>query len=409
MKIYFCDLCNESVPHQDLEEGRAFLRKGRVVCASCDHAMGGKSTRDSAPAGGLHQGDAGKGGATALAEAPARVAAAPLARPGAAPDLAPRPIPEAPTGGAGLGLWAGLCALVFSVGAVAMLVERLKTIEARVPEQSRLAVVEARSFASEQVRQAELRRDERLELLRSGVQAELISGREASERRLEELSASQRELATGVAKLREDMSTLLTNASERANADARLRDDLAARLAAITEEQRWVGERLTDLEVGLKSGAFGAPAGGSGSALPGGVDPTGGTPPWSGLLADLASPNTSRRWDAVDALGETGDPRVVPHLLPMLKDPEVFVRMAAARRLGDLKSVDAVPSLIDALEDPEMAVRESAVSSLRGITGRDFGYGYDADETDRAKKIKAWRSWWVKNEEALRKGAQPKD
>ena len=31
MKILFCDLCNESVPQSELDEGRAFMRKGRVV------------------------------------------------------------------------------------------------------------------------------------------------------------------------------------------------------------------------------------------------------------------------------------------------------------------------------------------------------------------------------------------
>ena len=39
MRIHFCDLCNESVPQSDLDEGRAFLRKGRVVCARCDRSM----------------------------------------------------------------------------------------------------------------------------------------------------------------------------------------------------------------------------------------------------------------------------------------------------------------------------------------------------------------------------------
>ena len=36
MKIHFCDLCNESVPQTDLDEERAFIRKGRVICATCD-------------------------------------------------------------------------------------------------------------------------------------------------------------------------------------------------------------------------------------------------------------------------------------------------------------------------------------------------------------------------------------
>ncbi|MFM7299129.1 MAG: hypothetical protein ACKO4Q_18135 [Planctomycetota bacterium] len=39
-EIYFCDLCNESVPLVDLDAGRATRLKGRVVCATCHRAMG---------------------------------------------------------------------------------------------------------------------------------------------------------------------------------------------------------------------------------------------------------------------------------------------------------------------------------------------------------------------------------
>ncbi len=43
MRIYFCDLCNESVPQIDLDRGTAVLRTGRVVCARCESAMTGES------------------------------------------------------------------------------------------------------------------------------------------------------------------------------------------------------------------------------------------------------------------------------------------------------------------------------------------------------------------------------
>ena len=38
-EIFFCDLCNESVPLSDLDGGRAFRIKGRVVCATCNLTM----------------------------------------------------------------------------------------------------------------------------------------------------------------------------------------------------------------------------------------------------------------------------------------------------------------------------------------------------------------------------------
>src|SRR5262245_12555457 len=50
-EIHFCDLCNESVPDGDLQIGRAFLVKGRVVCANCNRAM--SSAPDEAQASGV--------------------------------------------------------------------------------------------------------------------------------------------------------------------------------------------------------------------------------------------------------------------------------------------------------------------------------------------------------------------
>ena len=118
------------------------------------------------------------------------------------------------------------------------------------------------------------------------------------------------------------------------------------------------------------------------------------TPAWAGLLAELKSASSGARWSAVQALRDTRDPAVVPHLIPMLKDSDIFVRMATARVLGDLAVMDAVPHLIDALEDEEASVREQALVSLRELTGKDFKFDPTANEADRAKKVKAWRDWW---------------
>jgi HEAT repeat protein len=81
----------------------------------------------------------------------------------------------------------------------------------------------------------------------------------------------------------------------------------------------------------------------------------------------------------------------------MLKDPDLFVRMATARALGDLKSERAIGPLIDALEDQETSVREAAVVALRVTTGRNFKFDPLASETDRARKVKAWRDWYKKS------------
>ncbi|MFT7542939.1 MAG: hypothetical protein ACI9K5_003921, partial [Gammaproteobacteria bacterium] len=49
MDLLFCDVCNESVPQRDLDEGLAKRRRGRVVCATCEGAM---SSEGAVSAGG---------------------------------------------------------------------------------------------------------------------------------------------------------------------------------------------------------------------------------------------------------------------------------------------------------------------------------------------------------------------
>jgi hypothetical protein len=123
-------------------------------------------------------------------------------------------------------------------------------------------------------------------------------------------------------------------------------------------------------------------------------------PEWMEHTRGLASPSAATRWSAVTALGETKDPRVVPHLLAMLVDPDIFVRMATARILGDLRGSEAIGSLIDALEDEEPAVREAVVAALRAITGENFRFDPMANEAERARRVKAWRDWWKKSGKA---------
>ena len=52
MNLYFCDLCNESIPQSDLDLGRAVRRNERLICAACEGAMSGGHVRpeEDAPA-----------------------------------------------------------------------------------------------------------------------------------------------------------------------------------------------------------------------------------------------------------------------------------------------------------------------------------------------------------------------
>jgi hypothetical protein len=147
--------------------------------------------------------------------------------------------------------------------------------------------------------------------------------------------------------------------------------------------------RVIELEENLRVLSAGGLAVGPGGSAQGGR-----TKAWTTYLPDLQHANGGLRLEAVYALGETGDPDVVPHLTPMLLDEDLFVRMATARMLDELEVKSAVPALIEALDDVQGAVREAAVVALRRITGEDMGFNPVGSDVDRAKRLKAWRDWW---------------
>jgi len=143
MNIHFCSLCNESVPQADLDLGRAFVRRGRVICAVCERAMthetgssahGTAETRDS---GGM-----GDGQTAAATAAPALLETA-QAR-GARPDTVSSPVGTEPAlpppalipasgdapaaTGSSSGLVLAMVALIFAAGAVAVLNEQIRDL-----------------------------------------------------------------------------------------------------------------------------------------------------------------------------------------------------------------------------------------------------------------------------------------
>lgn len=391
MKIFFCDLCNESVPQGDLDEGRAFLRKGRVVCATCDRLMSAQEAeqaQQSGAAGGPFDGGAGgtgaagdPGGGTATLTKPA-AATAPAAAIAVQRELMRS---DAAQRSGSTGAWLAIVTLVFAAAAFALLVERITALETSMQEEDRALAGDVRQVTEEldatvagvgsQSRDLELRVADRLE-----------EARQHTDGLVRELSAELGNARLELTRQSETIARLTTELAEARADGVRRHDDTNGRVARAEEDLRYYAQRLSDLEMAsLRPIAAGAAPG----------EPA-GAPAWQGLIADLASPLAGTRWQAVDALGETNDLAVVEHLIPVLRDPDVFVRMAGARALMKLGAIDATPHLIDALEDPEAAVREAAFVALNELTGRDFKFDPLGSDADRAKRVKAWRDWWEK-------------
>ena len=390
MDILFCDLCNESVPEAAVGDGAAYYRKGRLICADCDKAMGGGGA-DAAdgpptPVTGVTVPDAlPAGGLATSTDTPATPPAQPAGR----------------GGGAG-GVLVGLVAITFAAVGFSMVLESIdeasdEASTARDELQAELRA--ARSDHRQQVaalpgllesKAAEVRASEQVarEALRGTIDQLRLDLAAAEER--------ERQTAEDVLRLRDDLGKRETAFRER-------EDELKTTISNLEQDVRFFSDRMIELEETLRAVsargpvAVGPTGNGGGGATP--VAPT--TKPWEGLLPDLKHANAGIRLDAIYALGETGDADVVPHLIPMLADVDLFVRMATARMLEDLDARAAVPALIDALEDNQSAVREAAMVALRKITSKSFGFEPVAGAGDRAKRVKAWRDWWKKDGDAF--------
>jgi HEAT repeat protein len=415
MDIHFCDLCNESVPQADLDLGRAFIRRGRVVCAKCESAM--THSEGSTP---LRAGESG--GVALQAEVATALGALteePFLSPGSELHVISEPLPgetaqataPSPSGGIGLsaaaagtipapvpaaapgrssGVVLAMIALVFAAGAVAILNEQIGGVGSRTAQVEASLRSQEAALRALQKTNAETR--DAITALESRLGESLSSQRESADKSLQDLRAQNEVLRKAGVDLGQRIDELRDTSQSKGQDIDRRNDEISHRLAKGEDDNRALQERLAKLEESAQHAP--APA-----AAPAAAASGAGASRWSGLVADLQSPKAATRWQAVDQIGQSGDPEAVPYLLPLLKDSDVFVRMATARVLGDLKATAAVPALIDSLEDVEPAVREAALGSLRALTGKDLRFDPMASESDRAKKVKAWRDWWKKVEE----------
>jgi hypothetical protein len=366
MKIHFCDLCNESVPQVDLDLGRAARVKDRVVCQRCNELMhGGPAQAAAMPLPG----------------------AVPLAPPSAHPYAGHAPRARASGSGAALALLAllGTAALglwLHDRGEQERVRVERRMLELRTENEALAARLDGVRVALE----ARLEQDARAQL------AALTAQRAELDGALQRQGAAGQEVETRLSGFDQRLSTLQQSLGGVQRHEQELLA-LQGKYSALSQELADLGRVMGDLADEAARVAA-APA----------VEAQPTQPAWTGLVAALTSADDGDRWQAVIALGETRDPAVAPHIVPVLKDADIFVRMAAARILGDLANPVAVPALIDALSDPEPSVREAVYSALRAVTGRDLPFdALSENAEERAKRVQAWREWWE------REGPKPVD
>lgn len=386
--LYFCALCNESIPQADVDSGRAQRRKDRWVCVSCERAMSASAE---------HAANAADANAKAIGTAVGVASSG-------APDSAALPGPavgrefaaqasRGPSGGGGgggaAGVLVGTLALGVAIGGLGWW--RWQRGEDQRADAARFATLvdESRRRDADAERALGLERSAR-EALEHALLAAKGEAREAAD-------AARRAASEGTAKLAADLDGLRGTLS---SLDARLAAAVSkAELDALAGEAQSARDELTSLAkklVELEERQLAAPLP---VAVAAPAEPE--QPTWYQAAQKLKSPDFSVRWNAVSELGDSGDPEVVAYLVPvLLGDADVFVRLAAARVLGDLGSLEAVEALITALGDEHSTVRENAYVSLRKLTKKDLPFDAQSDDVaERQRRIKAWQDWWKKARE----------
>lgn len=349
LEVYFCDLCNESVPASDLDAARAVRVEDRVVGACC----------------------VGKLNSTA----PSRPTSSP---------------PAAGSTGRGGGVFLGVLLLVGIAAAATFLDWRIadeaKLAKAGVTRLTELLGETSRRLAAVEDALAKTAGRAEIALLTPRF-ASLETGIEGFGRSLQKhaglidglgevLTEAQRSARTREADLLAALHEL------KASVDATNRD-LAAMRAAPRPAPGAAGDASSSVPERPLAVARPAAAG-----LP---------PELEHSVLALTDEDPGTRFAAVDKLVRSRDLRVVGPLAAAAKDNNAFVRRLTVDGLREFKHVDAVDALLVALADQESVVRHTAHASLCALTRQRFEFEPDANPSSRAAAQRRWQDWWDKN------------
>lgn len=328
-EVHFCNLCDQSVPQDQIDAGSAVRHGGRIVCATCRDVIAMSAT-----------GQKSRGSRATL--------------------LVPLMVGLIGWGAAAF-VWAELQdvrgEIVVEASAQAAratqdltrvdgaLSNRLDALDARAGE----LASQQRAAREDAARQAEATQQHLLALERAVEPVpDLADGLRRHDGELREASAARTLLAQDVRDARGAL------------------DAVRASLAALQDAVSAVAVQP-------------APAG-----FPRDVEE---------LLAQLRNPDALERNKALEKLVRMKDARLVPYVEPMLKDSYEMNRYFAAENLGEMKAETAVPALVEALLDEYSLVRMAANAALMAITGQNHDFDPKGNEVERRKGYERWKQW----------------
>jgi len=343
LEVYFCDLCNSSVPVKDLEGGLAKRVKSRLIGSCC------------------------------------------------LKELTPKPVPAEARGSA-----VGVVLLLAAIAGATVFLDRrigdeiagvsakiVAQVDAALTKQTeRLANIEGRVTASAEKSDlgavADKIADLQAKLVGVGEKADAANANASTMR--SEIGKAQ-EAFSGAQKAQHDSVSRLEGALRV------IADDLAT-LKALPRSAAPSG----DSKPAANDGAMPVPA-----------DPGAGGLPRELLhhVATLTDSDAGVRFQAVAALVESKHPAVREPLLTMVKDPDMFVRRQVFEGLRMFRHATCVEALLVGLSDQVAIVAHTAHQSLLVLTNAKITFDPNGTKEQRSVGVRKWREWWDENKKAF--------
>ena len=332
--LFFCNICDQSVPLSRLEGGEAVRHGGRVICPTCCDAISMSQKIDS---------KANKGGSMFF----------PL-----------------------------FIALIACGGCVFLFLELDK-----VREDSTVNVKDAVMTLHQSIGDTQLNQDASFSKL-----AEQIGGLEKnSEEGMNAGLEMTRTVNTRVTGLVDQVDQLEGLADGQATLQQSVRS-LQAQIQVsedgirdVRTGQEFLRDNIAELERKVVV-ATAAP-----------VQATGFSSDVKALLDQLKDDDPLKRVSAIEKISKFEDPALIPYVEALLDDNYEMNRFYAANTLGNWNAMASVPTLIQTLADDFAFVRKEANAALVKITKEDVGYDSKGSEKERQKATEEWSEWWAKN------------
>ncbi|MBN2189688.1 MAG: HEAT repeat domain-containing protein, partial [Candidatus Aureabacteria bacterium] len=120
------------------------------------------------------------------------------------------------------------------------------------------------------------------------------------------------------------------------------------------------------------------------------------------IAGKLKDRDSTVRAAAIYSISEFGNKEYAGEIIKILENDHSYVRVCAAEALGKIggDNEETLTALFNALSsDEELDVRLKAASSLRNLTGKDFGYNENSTPDQKYKAVQEWKTYLSERDE----------